>query len=730
MRIVTVIDALRRRAVCFCATFLALITVVQAQVTTTPPEDGKKSSDVLNLSVYRVTTTQDSGYNATSATPFKTKQQVVDIPQSITVVTRDVMNDLGEVDLSKVLTYVGGVPLFSGELYQLRGSNALSTYPVVDGLISRTVFMDNLFIDSMEIIRGPAALLYPSAQLTGIINKTTKRPQAKRMTSLQASVTDFGQWRFVGDTTGPIGKLGDGQVNYRVVGGLQGGDAYFTNTKEDRTMFHPSLQWDNEKTSVMIAFDYQKITRPSNPTGIMQPNGIIFTGNGRENSLFLPPGASETHEHNGFRGVVVHRLSHNWETKLGLDWNQLHRTGSIVLPTGGVNWNNRTISFFNRRNDIQLDNASVSLDTNGYHQLGEMKFQSTFGFTITSQKAIQKLWTNTNFGGPGVTNNVRSIDNPDVDSLPVLPFDSYVAPANPGNRIRDMYGNFYFQENAEVIKDHLILVAGYAKFTDETSNIPNITSSAGTVVKVDSNLHRFGAVAQFFDKKLAFYAMTANTQLPRSPTAILQDGTSAPAPVGDGKEAGAKLSLLDNRLNATVSYFELNTDGLSVFGGVLPDGRSYNIPVGHTEAKGVDGEIGYSVSRQFDLICNFYTGKVKDQAGNPVDNSYRNTVGIIAKYSFRDGALKGLEVGAGGYRTGGRVTATGALTYVGKPAFIENKAEPIVKLFANYAVNSHLSLKLQVDNVLDEVVPLAINSAVLMETNLPRTFTLRADYRF
>lgn len=730
MKIVSVMEALRRRALLVCATYLALTSGIHAQVAAAAATDDGKKEEVLNLSVYRVNSTQGTGYNATSATPFKTKQAMSDIPQSITVVTHDMLTDLGEYDLEKVLTYVGGVPLFSGELYQLRGSNALSTYPVVDGQIDRTVFMDNIYIDSMEIIRGPAALLYPNSNLTGIINKTTKRPQARPMTLVSASVTDFGQWRVTADTTGPLAKMGDGQVNYRLVAGLQRGDAYFVNTKEDRTMFHPSFQWENENTTVMIAGDYQKIVRPSNPTGILQPNGVVYTGRGRENSLFMPPGASETHEHKGFRSLVTHKFSRGWESRLGLDYNHLHRFGSIVLPTGGVNWDTRTISFFNRRNDIILDNASVSLDTNGIYEIGGMKLQSTFGFTITTQKAVQKLWVNSNFGGTGVQFNVRPLDNPDVNSLPVLPFNSFVAPANPGSRTKDSYANFYYQQSVDVIKDHLILVGGIARFTDETSLISNLTTTSASIVHINTNLHRYGAVAQFLQKKLSFYAMTGTTQLPRSPTAILQDGSSAPAPSGKGKELGAKFSLLDNRVNATISYFDLKTTGLSVFGGVLPDGRSYNIPVGQTSSKGVDGEIAVSLNRAFELACNFYSGKVRDQNGNPVDNSYRNTVGVLAKYSFRDGAVKGLELGFGAYRTGGRVTAPGALTYVGRPLFIEHKAEPIVKLFANYAFNPHLSVKLQLDNLFDKVVPLAVNSAVLNEVNLPRTFTFRADYKF
>ena len=714
------------------ATCVFTFAVVPLLAQLAPAASDPAKDEAIELSVYKVTSTQDTGYAAKSATPFKTKQQIVDIPQAITLVTRDLIDDIGEFDLAKVLVYVGGVPKFGGELYQLRGSNATSTYPIVDGQISRTVYMDNLFIDSIEIIRGPAALLYPNSQLQGVINKTTRRPQAKSMASIKTSVTDYGLYRVVGDATGPIGKIGEGQLNYRLLGGLSRGDAYFTNTVEDRTMFHPSLQWDFERTSVMVAYDWQKITRPSNPTGVLQPNGKMFTGGGRENSVLLPPGAAETHEHRGFRGNVVHQYSRNWESRLGLDWNNMHRTGSVVLPLN-VDWDARTVSFFNRRNDLNLENASVSFDTNGSYELGGMKHQSTLGFTIAVQKAVNKLYTNTDFGGPGVTRNVRPIDNPSVNTLPVRPFDAYVVPANPGARIRSEYSNFYFQQNVEVIKDRLIFVGGLSKFKEETTNIPNITSTAATSIANSANLHRIGVVAQFLNKKVAIYAMKGNTQLPRSPTLILEDGSTAPGATGDGMEFGVKLSLLDGRLNTTLSAFDLETTGLAVFGGVLPDGRSFNRLLGKTTSKGIDGEITISLSRQFELVTNFYSGTVKDQAGNPVDDSYKSTIGVVGKYSFHDGAAKGLSLGAGGYRTTGRVTSAAALAYAAKPAgtfFITNQSDPVIKMFANYTLNKNWSFKLELENVFDGLSPLAINSATLMEANIGRSFTFHAGYSF
>ncbi|HRI81796.1 MAG TPA: TonB-dependent receptor [Opitutaceae bacterium] len=711
---------------------LVVALSVQAQLApaNNPATAADDKDDVVQLSVYRVVSSQDQGYLANTATPFKTRQDMVDIPQAITVVTRDLIDDIGEYDLAKLLTYVGGVPKFGGELFQLRGSNAFSTYPVVDGLISRTVYMDNVFVDSIEIIRGPAALLYPNSQLTGVINKTTRRPQAKSMNSLTTRVTDYGLYRLVGDSTGPIGKVGEGQLNYRLIGGFSRGDAYFTNTKEDRTMFHPTIQWDYDRTSVMLAYDYQEITRPSNPTAVLQPNGKIFTGGGRKNSLFLPPGASETHTHNGVRGNVVHQFSRNWETRLGLDWNEMHRVGSVVLPTGGVNWDARTISFFNRRNDLLLENAAISLDNNGRYELGGMQHQSSFGLNITIQKAKNKLWANDNFGGPGVRFNVRPIDNPSINTLPVLPIGSYIPPANPGNRVRSEFSNFYYQHNVEVIKDHLLLVGGLSQFKDETSNLANYTVNTATMAKVSTSLHRLGVVAQFLDKRLVFYAMTADNQLPPSPTAILEDGTSVPGASGEGKEIGMKVVLLDGKLNATISYFDLETTGLAVFGGVRPDGRTFNILIGKTRAKGFDGEITLGVGKDFELIANFYSGDVKDQNNLPVEDSYTSTIGVVGKYTFRDGGAQGLSIGAGGYHTTGRVTGTGALTYVGKPAQITNDSDPSIKIFANYSLNRNWAFKLELDNVFDGLVPQAINSATLLETNIGRSFTFQATYKF
>ena len=86
---------------------LTLAVALPAQAQTAPSvasTNAQKATDEpTQLSVYRVISSQDQGYGASSATPFKTRQSMADIPQAITVVTRDLIDDIGVEGSSNVI---------------------------------------------------------------------------------------------------------------------------------------------------------------------------------------------------------------------------------------------------------------------------------------------------------------------------------------------------------------------------------------------------------------------------------------------------------------------------------------------------------------------------------------------------------------------------------------------------------------------------------------------------
>ncbi|MDB6169598.1 MAG: Outer rane receptor for ferric coprogen and ferric-rhodotorulic acid [Verrucomicrobia bacterium] len=710
------------------------ISTTQAQTDQAANDaSAKPKDDVVKLSVFQVISTQEKGYIANSATPFKTRQDLTDIPQSITVVTRDMIDDIGGHDSSDILIYAGAIPKYRSEAFSLRGSNTGVTYPLIDGQIDRSIFMDNFFVDSYEVIKGPAALLYPNSALTGVINKNTRKPLPYASTSLRGSITDYGLYRAELDTTGPIGQAGDAKFSYRLLAGYQDGDAYFKNMKDKRILIHPSVQLDFKGTTVLLAYDHQDITHPSNPTAVLMPDGHVFTGNGRED-INLPPGAMEQHVHDGFRLQVVHPFSDNWEMRLGADMNQLHRHGSIVLPIGGVDYQARTITFFNRLNDLKLNHYSLSLDVNGKYKVFGLQNQSTFGFALTDQESLQKLWTNNDFyNGIVAARIVRPLDHPDVNSLPVKPFGQYVAPANPGTKVRADLGNFYFQQNIDVIPDRLSLVAGAAYYSNETSSNANIAirPAAATILKQNVKLHRFGIVLHV-TKEIGLYAMEANTALPPT-TSVLQNGNVVAPATGKGKEVGIKIDAFDSRFNATVAAFDLQTTGLTVFGGVLPSGITYVIPVGSITQRGFDGDFSLRLTPEWQLVATFYHGSVHDQAGGKVDDSYTGSYSLFTRYDFHNGPAKGLGIGGGASRILGRVVSSAGIVYpVGqtKPAFIDVAPATLANVFATYRLNRNWDFRIQCDNVFDKTYAVGINAAYLIDPSLPRSFTFSTKYRF
>ena len=689
-------------------------------------DPGKTEVAPLILSAFKVSSTQDKGYSTlNSGSAFRTNQKIMDIPQSIQVVTRDMIEDVGAVNTSDVLIYAGAVPKFQGEGFNLRGTGV--GYALVDGAIERSAYMDNLYVDSYEIIRGPAAVFYPNSSVGGVVNKNTRKPLPYSMNSLRFSVTDYGLYRTEIDSTGPIGQIGEANFSYRILAAYQDGDAYFDNVKNKRIVFHPSIKLDYKNSSLTVAIDYNDLTRPSNGSAFLTPEGKLFTGNGRRN-INLPPGAMENFKHKGLRFQFVHSFSPDWEGRIGGDVNEGTRLGSIVLPAYGVDYASKTISFFGRRNDQELLHYTLSMDVNGKYNLFGLNNQSTFGMVLAAQEDVSKFWLSPDYATPSTT--TRSLYNPSIDTLPVKPVDQYDTPANPGSRGRSNFGLFFYQHSIDVIPKKLSLVGGYTLYSNETTNITNLSTRprSGVVTKSLVNLHRYGVVFHV-TKDISIYALDANTSLPPS-TFRLFDGSTVPPAFAKGKEVGVKFSFLEGKISASIAAFDNKTTGQTQSGGVKPNGDSYVVFIGPTTQKGYDFDIGLRVTPNWQLIGNFYSGDVKGPTGAPVNNSYTGSWSSFTRYDFKN---KKLAIGGGAYRVSGRVTSSGAITFpsgIIKPPRLQIDSQILANIFAEYKFSKKLTMRVAVDNLLDKAFPLGVDDSVLVDPSPPRTISLSAKYKF
>jgi iron complex outermembrane receptor protein len=139
----------------------------------------------------------------------KTQSPIKDIPQTISVVSRQLMQDRMDHSLNDMIENIAGVNLFSDyQEYTIRGFraeiprliNGLRTYnaTLVPPLLAN--------IERVEVIKGPASVLYSNSDPGGLINMVTKKPLAEKLFIASASFGSWNDGRLAADMTGPINK--------------------------------------------------------------------------------------------------------------------------------------------------------------------------------------------------------------------------------------------------------------------------------------------------------------------------------------------------------------------------------------------------------------------------------------------------------------------------------------------------------------------------------------------
>ncbi|MFO1452152.1 MAG: TonB-dependent receptor plug domain-containing protein [Opitutaceae bacterium] len=717
-----------------CAAILAASASVMAQTTPAGTATGSNKEEVMTLSKFEVSTTQGKGYVATnSATGFKTNQELIKIPQSVTVVTRDLIDDIGATKTSDVLQYAGASQFYRGESIRLRGARTLNAY--MDDAIENVPYSDNVNIDSYEVIRGPAGVLYANAGVSGVVLKTTKKPLPYAVNKVNFSIKDWGLYRGEVDSTGPLTQIGDAKLSYRVAAAYQDGDAYFKNVEDQRLAFHPTLQVDIKNTTIRFAIDHVKVTSIAGGQSFVTPDGKLYTGAGRDEAYY-PKGIMEDHVQNRQRLAVLTRISDNWEAKFSASHLHYEREGTNVLPNN-LNLQTGLFNLFARRNYQRQENWVMNADVLGNYKLGGIANQSAAGFTVTDEYNRAAFTNNAAFGVGGIQG--FPIANPQMDSVVVPSLSSYIPASSTGSWTNNRRSTYYYQHEATVIPDRLILVAGVSAATLQINDVPAITArttAGGTrIVNFDENLHRLGIVVNV-TKDIALFGLDSTTFAPQGNSNTRDiNGVLLPAQVGKGQEFGVKTALFEGKLSATVSFFDMELTNVAVLqGGLSPvTGIAYFIASGLQLQKGWDATIAYAPIPEWQILVTGYKGTVKDQTGATVNNTYKNLYSFFTRYEFRDGPMKNFAIGGGASKTGGNIfTSLGGYTFPTgvTPAPITLEAVWNANMFISYAYDKNWTFRLNVENVLDKAFALGAQTPIFVDPSPPRTFQISTSYKF
>lgn len=266
--------------------FLAMLPAALAQTAgdaspTAVKESPEKEGDVIVLSPFVVTTDADKGYRATnSISGTRLNTPIKEIPMPIEVITEAFIRDTGANTLREGLRYSAGIQLQSqndygnpGGVYQGPGgvnnsegatANKSQSSFKIRGFVTESVLRDgylrqhatdSINISRIEVVRGPAALLYGTGNFGGLVNYLPKMPENKQHSTVGFGLGTYGHTRATLDVTGPVTKTWD--LNYRFTGAWESNDDYTDYRKDSHFFVAPIFTFKpTATTDVVVDLEY------------------------------------------------------------------------------------------------------------------------------------------------------------------------------------------------------------------------------------------------------------------------------------------------------------------------------------------------------------------------------------------------------------------------------------------------------------------------------------------
>jgi iron complex outermembrane receptor protein len=628
--------------------------------------------DIITLSEFEIEATEGKGYFVRhSITGLKTSKRLIDIPQSVRIITRDMIDDLSIKAGSSVETakfVVPGLVPRNDYRYEVnfqRGFNSGRT--LVDGFWDRGHnMMDKSIIDHIEVVKGPTQVLWSQRNsLAGMYSKQTKKALFTSKHWVRAFFFSEGGYRFEADSTGPIIKKPSAEgfgLAYRVVGAYENRDSVTAKEAKvfrDQKSIHATFtgSWGQKLTvSGYISYldSFNKDNAPNDfirkDATFPEGTGKLFIQNKGKFHPFQPDWSWDEMKIKMINVQTEYRLSDAWSIR-----TKWFRQRAFRQPNQIRNFKKDfvkdTLTFWNLDLDQLIWYDVAAIDVRGSANWGKLGHEMNLGFSWDSNDgSAYRYDVGQGKGGVDTVLPTVKLSDPDFTGFDNLPRSEKWLRTNrdrgtPGVR-SDVY-NYYYQHNLEVLEDKLFLVAGTAY-----SRIKKIGLGREEDDQADW-VHRFGVVF----KPIPGFALYFNNSTRFVPSSRRDEkGNLLPPNEGIVYEGGVKTELWNGRVNSTITYFDLSSRNIAVR---LPDGSGYQ-PLGEQVNKGWEIDLGFEPVKNWQLIVTAYAGDIKDaRSGEQLNNSINKTYSFMTAYNFTDGQLKGLRVGAAGYWAGKRYFRAG-----------------------------------------------------------------------
>lgn len=597
------------------------------------------------------------------STATRMAAELRDVPQTVNSVSVEQAASYGGRDLAAALAGVPGVSNISDtrfDAFRIRGFSNSGDL-LLDGMRDDAQYVRSLGnIERIEILKGPAAVLYGRGGGGGVINRISKQPGADAHAGVSTTWGSYGRLGMAADINRPLDEHWSMRLNF----GRERSGSFRNNVDSTRQYLAPSLKWDDGRNSWLLQAEYNEFERV--PDRGMPARVAAVNAAGQPTAYRLPPASREKFfgaagrdfirdTNLNLRSTFTHRLDGDWQLRhmvslldLNSDFDNTFVTQSYVTTPRNYNQVQRARYF----QDLQQRNIQTNLELQGKVGSGMLVHNLLFGAEYSWQKRDPRLWS-----ASAVPVSITNPNNSANQSSARSPFLMNLHEAN---------GQALYAQDQIDIGAQWKLLAGlrWDRFEIDSINRRNglrsqrSSSVLGPRVGVVWEPVRDQSVYLSYSKN---FAPVGGDTIGITPNASGNVNDLGPQ-YSRQYEAGIKSDWLDRKLSTTLAWFQLDLYNRAVADPVIP-GIFYL--TGLERNRGVEFSLNGEIARDWFIRSGVtrqnakvveaerpFTGKRStgvSSAGGSVFISYAPALGFFAetglvyegaRYADRDNLLE------------------------------------------------------------------------------------------
>jgi len=614
-------------------------------------------------------------------------------PQSMSVVTRQQLDDQQLISVTDALRVVPGIVLShdDSDRHFLYSRGFSTTIVQVDGLrsydqdtsASFLTQVDAVTLDRVEVVRGASGLLKGVGNPSAAINLVLKRPTSELQGYASVSAGSWNRYRGEADISGPLNA--EGTLRARAVAAFESRDNFSDYYHKEAQTYYGILEYDlTPDTLVDAGIEYQYSHTDGSTYGAIP----LFWSDG---TRFIAkrswsPSSKGAYLEAKSRKVFVdvkRDFSPDWQARVRLTDSRLIRDMVVrqIYASIPPNRETGTATINNTRFDPDRKAKAIDAQVTGHVDLGGWNADLVAGYS----------WTR------GVLHRSDTIKNEstilaDWDGS-IAPLDDWSGASYSARRTMERESSLYGTARLRPL-DGLSVILGTNFTTYKLRDVVNGKLSR----KLDESgkFVPYAGVVYDFAKNLSVYA--SYTQI-FSPASVYDADDKVLDPVtGNNYEAGIKGEFLGGKLNTSIAGFIIkqNNVAVAVPGATTPSGaQAYEGQDGVT-SKGVEFEVSGEILPGWQIQGGYTYMHARTAAGSRVNTGLPQNQGKLAtSYRVHAGALDGAMIGA-------NLTWQDATYYATSYGTAKQGNIAVVGLIGGYEVNDHLSLSVVLNNLFDK----------------------------